>query len=112
MNSLFHYGVRGKEYNLIYELNKQNKIRFKTSVGMTDSFITGPTVIIGGGLISAINLDYSINRFFFNSGNEVFYHDVGLQPLIYQDDLRKFPSSRKDAQAGNDKNEACMETKI
>jgi hypothetical protein len=93
MHSLFQYGVQGKEYKLIYELNKQNKIRIKTSVGMTDSFITGPTVSqgsIGGGLISAINLDFSINKFFFNSENEVFYHDVRLQPLIYQDDLGKF----------------------
>ena len=35
MNSLYHYGVRGKEYKLIYELNKKNKIQIKTSVGMT-----------------------------------------------------------------------------
>ena len=82
---------------------------------MTDTFTTGPTVSqgsIGGGLISAINLDYSINRFFFNSINEIFYHNVRLQPLIYQDDLGKFSSSRMDAQAGNDKIEACMETKV
>ena len=115
MNSLFQYGVKGKEYNLIYELNKKNKIQIKTSVGMTDPFTTGPTVSqgsIGGGLISAINLDYSINRFFYNSSNEMFYHDVRLQPLIYQDDLGKFSASRMDAQAGNDKIEVCTETKL
>ena len=115
MNSLFHYGVKGKEYNLIYELNKQNRIQIKTSVGMTERFVTGPTVSqgsIGGGLISAINLDYSVNRFFFNSSKEVYYHDVRLQPIIYQDDLGRFSSSRMDAQAGNDKIEACMETKL
>ena len=115
MNSLYHCGVRGKEYNLIYELNKRNKIQIKTSVGMTDRFETGPTVSqgsIGGGLISAINLDYSISRFFFNSPNEVYYHDVKLQPIIYQDDLGRFASSRMEAQAGNDMIEACMETKL
>ena len=67
MNSVFNCGVIGKEYDLIYDLNKRNKIQIKTSVGMTDPFTTGPTVSqgsIGGGLISAINLDYSINRFF------------------------------------------------
>ena len=55
MNSLYHCGVRGKEYNLIYELNKRNKIQIKTSVGMTDRFETGPTVSqgsIGSGLFS------------------------------------------------------------
>ena len=115
MNSLYHYGVKGKEYNLIYQMNKQNRIQIKTSVGMTDSFMTGPTVSqgsIGGGLISAINLDYSITRFFLNSTNEVFYHDIKLAPLIYQDDLGKFSTSRMDAQAGNDRIEACMETKL
>ena len=115
MNSLYNYGVKGKEYKLIYELNKENKIQIKTSVGITDSFTTGPTVSqgsIGGGLISAINLDYSINRFFINSTNEVFFHDIKLAPLIYQDDLGKFSSSRMDAQAGNDKIQACMESKL
>ena len=82
---------------------------------MSDSFMTGPTVSqgsIGGGLISAINLDYSITRFFLDSPNEVFYHDIKLAPLIYQDALGKFSASRMDAQAGNDRIEACMETKL
>ena len=115
MNSLYNCGVKGKEYNLIYELNKQNKIQIKTSVGMTDSFITGPTVSqgsIGGGLISTINLDYSVNRFFYNSINEIFYFGVRMQPIIFQDDLGKFSSNRMDAQAGNDKIEACVESKL
>ena len=115
MNSLFECGIRGKEYNLIYELNRQNKIQIKTSVGMSDTFTTGPIVSqgsIGGGLISALNLDYSINKFFLKSNNEIFYHDVRLQPLIYQDDLGKFSSNRMDAQAGNDRIETCMETKL
>ena len=115
MNSLFHSGVRGKEYKLIYELNRSNKIQIQTSVGMTRSFNTGPSVCqgsVGGGLVSAINLDYSVNRFFHNSSNEIYYYDVRLQPLIYQDDLGKFSSCRLDAQAGNDRIEACMETKL
>ena len=115
MNSLFHYGVKGKECKPVYLLNKKNKIQIQTSVGMTDRFVTGPTVSqgsIGGGLISSINLDYSINRFFFNSCKEVFYYDVKLQPLIYQDDLGRFASSKTEAQAGNEMIEACMETKV
>ena len=115
LNSLYQCGIKGKEYNLIYELNKRNEIQIKTSVGMTDSFLTGPTVSqgsIGGGLISTINLDFSVNRFFYKSTNEIFFHDVRLQPLIYQDDLGRFASCRMDAQAGNRKIEACMETKV
>ena len=35
-----------------------------------------------------------------------------MQPIIYQDDLGRFASSRMDAQAGNIKIETCMETKV
>ena len=114
MNSLFQCGVTGKEYNIIYELNKRNKIQIKTSVGMTEPFTTGPTVSKGsiGGLISAINMDYSINRFFYNSTNEIYSQDIWLQPLIYQDDQGNFSASSMDALAGNDKIEACTETKL
>ena len=115
MNSLFHSGVKGKEYRLIYELNKQNVIQIKTSVGMTEAFKTGPIVSqgsIGGGLISTINLDHSINNIFSASYSEIHYHTIKMLPLIYQDDLGRFSSSRMEAQAGNDRIEACMETKL
>ena len=115
MNSLYNCGVRGKLYNLIYELNKSNTIRIKTSVGVTEPFDVGPTVAqgsIGGGLISSCNLDYTMNKFFANSSNEVYYHDLRLQPLIYQDDLGRFSTSIQAAQDGASKIESCMETKI
>ena len=35
-----------------------------------------------------------------------------MQPIIFQDDLGKFSSNRMDAQAGNDKIEACVESKL
>ena len=35
-----------------------------------------------------------------------------MHPLIYQNDLGRFFSDRLDAQAGNDKIEACIETKL
>jgi len=37
MNSLFNRGVKGKLYRLIYEFNKDNTIKIKTSVGITNS---------------------------------------------------------------------------
>ena len=98
MNALYCYRVRGKLYNLIYELNKSSTIQIQTSVGVSDSFEVGPTVAqgsIGGGLISSCNLDYSVNRYFYNSSTEVFYHDLKMQPLIYQDDLGRFAASEK-----------------
>ena len=115
MNSLYKYGVKGKLYNLIYELNKSSEIQIKTSVGVTESFEVGPSVAqgsIGGGLISSCNLDYSINKFFKSSNSEVFYCDLRIQPMIYQDDLGRFSTTIEDAQDGNIKIEACMEGKV
>jgi hypothetical protein len=64
---------------------------------------------IGGGLISSCNLDYSLNKYFRSSSSEVFYHDLKLQPLIYQDDLGRFSTSVQD---GTKKIESCMESKL
>ena len=115
MNSLYCSGVDGKLYNLIYELNKSNRIQIKTSVGVSNRFEVGPTVAqgsIGGGLISSCNLDYSVNKYFRSSSSEVFYHDLKLQPLIYQDDLGRFSTSVQAAQDGTKKIESCMESKL
>ena len=82
---------------------------------MTDSVEVGPTVAqgsIGGGLISSCNLDYSVNKFFQRSTSEAHYHNLKLQPLIYQDDLGRFSNSISDAQDGTAKIEAVMETNI
>ena len=111
MNSLYNYGVKGKLYNLIYELNRSSKIQIKTSVGFTKSVDVGPSVAqgsIGGGLISRCNLDYSVDKVFQDSRTEIFYHDLKLQPLIYQDDLGRFSSSIREANDGNIRIEAFM----
>ena len=50
----------------IYELNKNNEIKIKTSVGTTRGFKSGENVTqgsVGGGLISSINLDIPIRHF-------------------------------------------------
>ena len=115
MNSLYNYGVRGKIYNLIYELNRSSQIQIKTGVGFTKSVDIGPSVAqgsIGGGLVSSCNLDYSVNRFFQDSEKEIYYRDIKLQPLIYQDDLARFSNSIREANDGNVKIEAVMEGKL
>ena len=114
MNSLY-YGIRGKLYNLIFELNRSSQIQIKTGVGLSKTIDVGPTVAqgsIGGGLISSCNLDYTVNKFFQDSTSEIFYHNLKLQPLIYQDDLGRFSSSIREAQDSNAKIEACMEGKL
>ena len=76
MNSIYNFRVKEKLYNLKYELNNNNKIRMKTSVGVSEAFDVGPTVAKG-------SIDYSVNRFFQHSSDEACYKDLRLQALIY-----------------------------
>ena len=115
MDNLYKCDVKGKVYRLIYQLNKNNRIKIKTPVGITEGFQTGENVTqgsVGGGLISSINLDIPIRHFFQDSEHEVSYGSVDMSPIIYQDDLARLASSATSAQAGIDKVEACMETKM
>ena len=115
MDNLYKCGINGKLYRLIYELNKNNFIRIKTPVGITDGFRSGENVTqgsVGGGLISSLNLDIPIVNYFEDSEVEVKYGSIAMNPIIYQDDLARLASSVKNAQAGIDKVEYCMETKM
>ena len=115
MNSMYHCGVKGKLYRLLFELNKSNTIKIKTGVGETNSIESGETFSqgsIAGGLISSGNLDHSINSFFKNSIYEPSYINLRLQPLIYQDDLARCSLDVKSAHAGNQFIETCLETKL
>ena len=51
-------------------------------------------------------------KYFDNSEHEVEYGSIDMNPIIYQDDLARLSSSVIDAQAGIDKVEACMESKM
>ena len=115
MDNLYKSDIKGKLYRLIYELNRNNLIQIKTPVGITSSFKTGENVTqgsVGGGLISSINLDISIRTFFNASEHEVQYGEIMMGPIIYQDDLARLASNVVSAQAGIDKVETCMETKM
>ena len=113
--NLYKSGIQGKLYRVIYELNKNNFIRIKTPVGITDGFRSGENVTQGsvsGGLISSLNLDIPIVNFFKDSEHEVSYGSIAMNPIIYQDDLARLACNVRSAQAGVDKVETCMETKM
>ena len=115
MDSLYKSNIKGKLYRLIYQLNKNNLIQIKTPVGVTAEFRTGENVTqgsVGGGLISSINLAIPVEASFQNSEYEVQYGEIRMNPIIYQDDLARGAGSVESAQAGIDRIETCMETKM
>ena len=53
-----------------------------------------------GANISAANIDYTVNKFFKTSLEEVSYGEARLQPLLFQDDISRISTSLKSAQSG------------
>jgi hypothetical protein len=115
MNELYKSKVQGKLYRLLYEMNKNTKIRIQTPVGLTEECDTGEGVGQGtleGAIVSAVNLDSGVNDFFHDSEFEVNYGGVALQPLLYQDDVARLSTDLESVQMGNNKMEALAETKL
>ena len=93
MDTLFKAGISGKLYRLWFMMNKDSQIKVKTGFGMTETAATGENVAqgsIGGGIVSALNLDKTISAHFYGSKTNVSYGPNRLSPLMYQDDTAKF----------------------
>ena len=115
MNAIYNCGIKGKLYRLIYNMNKDTKIRVRTAVGETDEKETGENIGQGtleGANISAANIDYSVNIFFKTSLDELSYGAHRIQPLLFQDDISRLATSVWGAQTGNNKMESVLETKL
>ena len=115
LDALFHCGVQGKLYRLIYNMNKDTIIKVKTAVGETEEHETGENIGQGtleGALLSAASLDYTFNKFFSSSSHELSYGQIKLQPLLFQDDIGRLSTSLDEVQAGNKKLENIIETKL
>ena len=115
MNSLYESGLRRKLYKLLFELNCSNLIRVKTKCGTTHQVETGENVAqgsISGGLISAVNLDYSVTRSFKKSKVEISYHNLHISPLIFQDDCNRCTLTVSEAQEVNNRFEQCVQPKL
>ena len=63
-------------------------------------------------MISAASLDYTVNKFFRTSKNELSYGHVSLQPLLFQDDINHICTNLVDVQAGIRKLENVTESKL
>ena len=96
--------VKGKIYRLLFELNKNTKIKINTPVGLSQSAETGPIITQGGvesGILSSVSIDNGTNVTFANSDCEVIYHGLKLAPLDYQDDIMRMAETVSSAQYSN-----------
>ena len=65
-----------------------------------------------GACISAASIDYTVNKFFRTSYDELSYGSIRLQPLLFQDDIIRLSNTLESAQSGNDRLENVMECKL
>ena len=115
LNELYKNEVRGKLYKLLYEMNKDTKIKVRTPVGDTEERDTGEgwgQGTIEGAICSAVNLDNGVRDFFTGSEYEVSYGDLMLGPALFQDDVSRLCEDPVSVQMGNDRMEAMAETKL
>jgi hypothetical protein len=105
-----------KLYRLWYMMNYDNRVKVLTSAGMSDMRCTGENVrqgMVGGGILSSVNLDIWVTEGFSESYHEVYYGgSLRLNPLLYQDDSLRMARSAKSARFGNMIMESVMKRKL
>ena len=90
LNTLEQLDVNKKAVRLWYMLNKNTKISVKTAHGITHEADVGDCLgqgTAGAGLVSAANLDLGLQKHFNRSNKVMYFGNVRLQPLCYQDDV-------------------------
>ena len=116
LDAAYSNNIKGKEYRLLYNLNKKREITVLTAVGESkpeevDEGISQGT--IDSGPLSAASTDTGLMTFFKSSPYEIYYNNkVRLQGIRYQDDIFRASTNINDTQAGIAKLEAMAETKI
>ena len=85
-----YLGINKKAIRMWYLLNKGTKIKVKTAFGVTKQAAVGDCLGQGtsrAGLVSADNLDLGLQNKFNHSKDVMYYGQVRVQPLSYEDDV-------------------------
>ena len=73
-----------------YLLNKNTRIKVKTAFGLTKEAEVGDCLgqgTGGAGLVSAAHLDLGLKKGFHTSKSIMYFGQVRVRPLSYQDDV-------------------------
>lgn len=115
LDELYKLNVRGRLYKLVYELNKNTRIKVRTNVGETKEILTGENVAQGsleGSLISSGAIGKGVEDFFEGSEYEASYGPLTLNPFQLQDDILRLCEDTESAQKGNYRLETMAELKL
>ena len=73
LNQVYGCNVKGKVYRLIYQMNKNIRIKVKTPVGLTESADTGPGATQGSvdaAIISSVSIGNDVSDNFASSDGD------------------------------------------
>ena len=90
MDGLYKMNIKGKLYKLIYEPNKDTRIKVRTAVGESTLRETGEGKTQGSseaGIASSEGLGKGVDAYFESSAEELSCGTVDLLPQIFQGDL-------------------------
>ena len=98
--------MKGKPYRLIYQMNKNVRVRVQTPVGVSQSADVGPSVAQGsvdGPIISSVSIGNEVHDAFAadHGDHEVMYGSLSLSALIWMDDILRMATTTANAQFGN-----------
>ena len=114
MQTLHDIGVNKKAARVWYKLNQGTEVAVKTAGGMSKTAFVGDCIgqgTAGGALVSQANLDNGLMEYFGDSNQEMYYGNVRIQPLAYQDDVMKGSKDVMEAQVGNIRMAAMLQDK-
>ena len=114
MDTLSEIGVNKKAARLFFKLNEGTEIAVKTAGGLSETAVVGDCIgqgTAGGAIVSAANLDQGLKQYFNDSKDEVYFGNVRLQPVAYQDDLGHANKDVQQARVGNTKLSCMLQDK-
>ena len=104
LNEVYLSKVTGKIYRLIYEMNKNVRIKVKTPVGITETEDTGPGASQGSvdaAVISSVSLGNGVSKAFEDSTYEIAYGNIEMSAQIFMDDVFRMGENVESAQYAN-----------
>ena len=114
MGEAYRSGVKGKAYRLLFQLNKETNIKVRTPLGETEESNTGAGLgqgTVEGAVLSSNSLDKGVQDNFIESEN-VYYGEVKIKPLLFQDDVASPATNVKSAQDNNKRMERVLDSKL
>ena len=103
MNSLWTAYIRGRIWRMILAMNEFAELNIKTPFGISNEFTCTEILKQGSVMAStlaALHVD-SVHNYFQNENLGVYYGDVRVENLIFQDDIIRFENSENQLNTAN-----------